>query len=93
MKKSYLSILNSNQDLDNLRFLVFITVYCCLMIFKDENLTVHILMQMESKCVGIFSLPLIVHEIRAFNFFNSAQQHCTSNDLRWKIQDFMTSRS
>ncbi len=68
MKKSYLSILNSNQDLDNLRFLVFITVHCCLMIFTDENLTVHILLHKESKCVVIFRLPLIVHETTAFNF-------------------------
>jgi hypothetical protein len=36
----YLNILNVNQDVNNLRFLVFLIVQSYLMIFGDANLTV-----------------------------------------------------
>jgi hypothetical protein len=40
-EKSYLNVLNGNQDVDNVRFLVFPTVHGYLIIFGDANLTVH----------------------------------------------------
>jgi hypothetical protein len=39
-EKSYPSILNGNQDIDDLRFLVFSTVDGYLIVFGDANLTV-----------------------------------------------------
>jgi hypothetical protein len=61
-KKSYLDILNDNQDIDGLRFLVFLTVHSYLMIFSDANLTVNSLVPKESKCFGISRLYLTVYE-------------------------------
>jgi hypothetical protein len=56
--KSYINILNSNQDIYNLKFLVFLTVHSYLIIFGDANLTVHSLVHKESKCVAISRLSL-----------------------------------
>jgi hypothetical protein len=41
--KSYLNILNGNQDIDNLRSLVFLTVHGYRMIYGDGNLTGYLL--------------------------------------------------
>jgi hypothetical protein len=43
MKQSYLNIVNDNQDIEDLEFLVFLTVHGYLMIFGNANLTVDIL--------------------------------------------------
>jgi hypothetical protein len=40
-QKSYLNILNSNQDINNLGFLVLLTVHGYLLFIGDVNLTVH----------------------------------------------------
>jgi hypothetical protein len=48
-EKSFLDVLNGNQDVDNLSFLVFPTVHGYLMIFGDANLTVHSLVHKEYK--------------------------------------------
>jgi hypothetical protein len=61
MQKSYLRILNGNQDIDHLRLSVFLTVHSYLMIFGYVNLTVHSFAQKESKCVGFSRLSLIVY--------------------------------
>jgi hypothetical protein len=76
-KKSYLDILNDNQDIDGLRFLVFLTVESYLMIFSDTNLAVDSLVPKESKCFGISRLYLTVYEIKKHFLvfiFNSARQ-------------------
>ncbi len=52
--KSYGNILNGNQDIDDLRFLVFLTVQGYLMVWGDANLLVHNLVHKESKCVWNF---------------------------------------
>ncbi len=56
--KSYLNILNgtSNQDIEDLRFMVFLTVHGYLTIFRDANIAEHSLVHSKSKCVGIYSL-------------------------------------
>jgi hypothetical protein len=87
--KSYLDILNSNQNINDLRFVIFLIVHSYVVYAGDANITVHSLVHKESKCVRIFfRLSLIVYEIKAFYCYilNSAQQQC--NDLTWKIQSF-----
>ncbi len=59
-EKSYLDIWNGNQDINDLRFLVFLTVHSYLTIFGDTNLAVDILVPEESKSFGISRLTLIV---------------------------------
>jgi hypothetical protein len=80
-EKSYLNILNGNQDNDELIFWVFLTVHGYLMISGDKNLTIHSLIYKESKCFEISRLSFIGYEITAFCVFvfNSAQHQC--NDL------------
>ncbi len=68
-EKSYLNILNSNQNIDNIRFLVFRTVRGYPMIFGYVNLTVPNLVHKESKCVGIYRLLLEVFERKGFDCF------------------------
>jgi hypothetical protein len=68
-EKSYLNVLNGNQDIDGFRFLFFLTVHSYLMIFSDVNLTVRSLVHKESKCVVISKLSLIVCEVKALNYF------------------------
>jgi hypothetical protein len=68
-EKSNLNILNGNQDIDNLRFLVFLKVHGYLMILGDAILRVHSLVYKDPKYVGISSLSLLVSEIKAFNCF------------------------
>jgi hypothetical protein len=68
-EKSYINVLNSNQDIDNIRFLVFRTVHGHPMIFAYVNLKVNSLVNKESKCVGIYRLPLKVYEIKPFDIF------------------------
>jgi hypothetical protein len=69
-EKSYLNFLNGNQDFNNLRFLVCLTVTSHLMTFGDANLTVQSIVHKESKYVGISRLSyIIVYEIIAINCF------------------------
>jgi hypothetical protein len=59
-EKSYLNILNGNQDIYNLRFLVFLTLHGYFMIFfGDANLTV--------QCISLVHKGFI---------FNSAKKQC-----------------
>ncbi len=58
--KSYLNVLNSNQDIDYIGFLVFLTVHGYLIIFGDLDLTVYSLVHKEFKCFGISGLSLTV---------------------------------
>jgi hypothetical protein len=89
-EKSYLSVLDVNEDINDISVFIFLTVHGYLMIFGDDYLTVHSLVNMESKCVGISKVSHIVYEIKSFEcffyIFNRAQQQC--NDLTWKIQGF-----
>jgi hypothetical protein len=57
-EKSYLNIIKSNQDTDDLRFLFFLTVHGYRMSFGNENLTVNSLKK-ESICVRISRLSLV----------------------------------
>ncbi len=68
-EKSYLNVLNGNQDIDDFRFLVFLTVHSYLMIFSDVNFTVRSLVHKESKYVVISRLSLLVCEVKALNYF------------------------
>jgi hypothetical protein len=52
--KSYLNISNGNQDIDNLRFLVFLTAHGYFMIFDYANLTVHSLFCIRNLNVSEF---------------------------------------
>jgi hypothetical protein len=59
--KFHLTILNRSQDIDDLRFVVFLTVHGCFVIFGDAKLTVHSFVQKDSKCIAISRLSLIVN--------------------------------
>jgi hypothetical protein len=48
-EKSFLNILNNNQDIDVLSFFILLTVHGYLMMFGDANLTRHSLVHEESK--------------------------------------------
>jgi hypothetical protein len=59
----------SNQDIDDLTILVFLTVHGYLINFGDANLTVNSLVHNESKCVEIFRQSVIVNKTKAFDCF------------------------
>jgi hypothetical protein len=83
-EKSYLNILNGNQDMDDFRFMVFLTLHGYLLMMQ--------ILQCIALCRRNLNLflrlsPIVYGQKLLIVFtFNSAQQHC--NDLTWKIQVF-----
>jgi hypothetical protein len=68
--KSYLYILNSSQDISDLRF-SFFTVHVYFTFLVGANFTVYSLVHREFEFIGISKLYIIVPKIKLFLFFNT----------------------